>query len=100
MERQAYVFYIFASVVDHLSTRLGLTNPLIYESNRLVAYLMTVDLWVPYEIIVIVGVITSMGIWYRRLEYRYRWIALIPPVMVGLIRLVVGVCNTMLWLGL
>ena len=99
-ERQAYGFYIFSSVVDHLSTRLGLTNPWIYETNKLVAYLMIVDLWLPYEIIVTAGLVITMAIWSRRLDYSCRWIALIPPITVGIIRLVVGVCNVMLWSGL
>lgn len=97
-EKAAYCLAIAGTAGDHISTRIGQPQSHLYESNRTVVALMQRGLWLPVDLILL-AIIIACPYWIMRTEYDRRWIALLVPSLIGVIRLLITISNLQLILS-
>jgi len=97
LESVSYATMIFGTAADQISTRIGISHPEIYESNSLPRYLMTIGLWLPFDVIFISSMIAVIFIILRKWKFRDRWTILAYPYTYGVIRFLAGIWNTFLY---
>ncbi len=100
MEKMAYIIMSFGVFLDHLTTGIALSNPNFYESNAIAEKLISKGLWSSVDIIMMLIIIISTTIIMRKLPYNMKHSILMMPVCVGIIRLMAGISNILLILGL
>lgn len=89
----AYVIAVMGMVGDQVSTRLGLTRPEIYESNLHVALLRGWELWLPFDLAVLLFSIGLPALFIRRCRVGGRWVILAFPLIFGVARLLSTIWN-------
>jgi len=97
-EKISYLLATVGILGDHLSTRLGLTKPYLYESNPYTIYLMEKGLWLPFDLILLLATVGISFHIMRRWTFRDRWAVLAFPILLGSIRLCSAIWNIYLYL--
>lgn len=96
----AYVTAVMGMLGDQVSTRLSLTRPLVYESNSHAALLMSLNLWLPLDLVALVFSVGLPALFIRRCRVGGRWAVLAFPLIVGVVRLLSAVWNFRLFFSL
>lgn len=94
-QRLAYSVLIFGVFVDHLSSRIALTHPDIFETNTFVIWIMHNKIWLPVDVVFTVLTILTCRWICNNLRDIFPNIdtILIFPIIVGLGRYTAGVWN-------
>lgn len=98
-EKLAYCLAIVGSLGDHISTRIGVTQLHIYETNRVVVALMQRGLWLPVDLILLSIIIGAPYFVMRESTYHGTWIILLVPAIIGAIRILFTISNLQLFLS-
>ncbi|MDQ1281126.1 MAG: hypothetical protein QG670_2390 [Thermoproteota archaeon] len=86
IELVSYVILIFGTLGDHLSTAIGLQNPMYYETNQFTVVLMSKQLWLSFDLLLIVlGVIIPYKLLRMRKDLFKEVLAF--PLILGIARL-------------
>ncbi len=93
MEKIAYTLAVVGVIGDQVSTRVALSMPYLYETNPFSVKLMTLGLWLPFDLVLLLAGIAIPWMIMRR---RNKRAALIYPALYGIIRLAAAVWNTSL----
>jgi hypothetical protein len=94
-ERVSYAILVIGSLLDHVSSRLALMSPHMFEANPFSRWLQANGLWILFDVSILVLLTFPFSIVIRCTSLKYRRIILLTPLIVGLARLVVGVWNLM-----
>ena len=92
-ERVSYTILVIGSLLDHVSSRLALMDPRMFEANPFSRWLQANGLWILFDVSIVVLLIFPFSIFIRCASLKCRRIVLLTPFMVGLARLVVGFWN-------
>ncbi|UCD44301.1 MAG: hypothetical protein JSV27_09225 [Candidatus Bathyarchaeota archaeon] len=87
IERIAYSLVTFGITADHLTTRIGLMNPMIREFNPFTVLLHQRSLWVPFDLFMLSMALGLPALIIRTLKIRQRKIILLFPLLFGAARL-------------
>ncbi len=93
----AYITAILGMVGDQTSTRLGLMLPNVYESNPLVALLLSRGLWFPFDLLVLSISIVLPLFLMRVTSFEGKSAILAFPLIFGVIRIFASVLNFLLF---
>jgi hypothetical protein len=96
-EKVAYVAALLGMLGDQLSTRLGLSRAMIYEANPNTAWLISNNLWLPFDLLVSASTITFTALFLRNCRAEGRWAILGFPLMLGGTRLLSAFMNFLLY---
>ncbi len=94
-ERVSYMILVIGSLFDHVSSRLALMNPNVYEANKFAQWLQANGHWIIFDVSIVVLLILPFSLIIQFTSLKGRRIILLTPLMVGLARLIVGVWNLM-----
>lgn len=89
----AYVTAVMGMLGDQVSTRLSLTRALVYESNPHTALLMSLNLWLPFDVAALMFSVGLPAVFIRRCKVGGKWAVLAFPLIVGVVRLLSAVWN-------
>jgi len=92
-ERVSYTILVIGSLLDHVSSRLALMDPHVFEANPFTRWLQANGLWMTFDVSIVVLLILPFSIFIQCTSLKCRRIVLLTPFMVGLARLVVGFWN-------
>ena len=99
-ERYSYVFAALGVIGDQLSTRIGLLNPNIMESNPITRFLISVNAWFLFDMMVLGIMIGASYLFLRKTSVKNRNFILVYPILFGVFRLVATVLNLKILLGI
>jgi hypothetical protein len=100
IQKICYLLSFCGVLFDQLSTRIGLTHPLIFETNMFVVYLMKNGLWLYVDILAIVFCIIISHIYIKKSNFKYRNIIMFLPFTFGTLKLLTGISNFLLYFSL
>lgn len=92
-----YLLPILGFIVDQVSTRIGLTNPALQELNPVTEHLLQAGLWFYIDAVVAIALIASVHIILRKWSFRYRSLVLLTPLTYGLMKMLAGISNFILY---
>lgn len=96
LEKLSYALTLVGTAGDQISTRVSLSTPYFYESNPFSVKLMTVGLWLPFDLALLLVGIAVPWVVMRRWEKRA---VLVYPFLYGALRLAAAVWNvSQLWM--
>jgi len=98
-EKISYLLATAGILGDHLSTRLGLTKPYLYESNPYTIWLMEKGVWLPFDLLLLLATVGISFTILRRWTFRGRWAVLAFPILLGSTRLCSAILNLYLYLS-
>jgi hypothetical protein len=98
-EKVAYVTALLGMLGDQLSTRLGLSRSMIYEANPNAAWLISNNLWLPFDLLVSASSVALTALFLRRCQAEGRWVMLSFPLILGGTRLLSTFMNLLLYLS-
>lgn len=96
-ELEAYALAVIGVVADQLSTRLGLSDARIYESNPNSLWLMQRGLWAPFDVALLAASIAVSVAIMRRWSFPGRWVILLYFVLYFVMRFGAAISNLLLW---
>ncbi len=85
---------------NQISTRIGLLNPNVVESNPISRYLISVNAWLIFDMLVLGITIGASYIFLRKDSVKKGKYILVYPILVGLFRLFATVLNLQTILGI
>ncbi|MHA2237328.1 MAG: hypothetical protein ACXAB2_03030 [Candidatus Hodarchaeales archaeon] len=100
LERYSYVLATLGVVGDQISTRIGLLNPDIVEFNPIVRFLISVNAWFFFDLLVLGITIGTSYFFLRKVNVKYNTCILVYPILFGFLRLFVTVLNLQIILGI
>ncbi len=100
LERYSYVFAALGVVGDQISTRIGLFNPNVVESNPITRYLISVNAWFIFDMLVLGITIGASYFFLRKVNVKNGNCILIYPILFGFFRLFATVLNLQIILGI
>jgi len=93
LKKLAYLVSLIGFGADQLSTRLGLTSPLIFEKNHMTGRLMEMGMWLPVDLLAFLVTVSISQIIIRRWDFKYRWAIILLPFTYGILKLITGISN-------
>jgi hypothetical protein len=87
IEGIAYRLVALGIALDHLSTRIGLLNPMIREFNQFTVHLAQNNLWLPFDAFMLSVAIAIPALFIRRTSLDGRRVMLLFPLLFGAARL-------------
>ena len=87
IEGIAYRLVALGIALDHLSTRIGLLNPMISEFNQFTVHLARNNLWLPFDAFMLSVAIAIPAFFIRRTSLDGRNVMLLFPLLFGAARL-------------
>ena len=81
-ERVSYVLAAFGVFGDQLSTKIGLLNSNIVESNLVARFLMSFNVWFLFDFIILSVMIGSSYIFLRKSEVQNSYFILVFPFLI------------------
>ena len=100
LERFSYVFTIFGVVSDQISTRIGLLNPNIVEFNPITRFLISVNAWFVFDMLILGVMIGASYFFLRKISVKNSNYILVYPILFGLFRLFSTFLNLQIILGI
>lgn len=92
-----YLLPVVGYIVDQVSTRIGLTNPALQELNPVTEHLLQAGLWLYFDAAVAISIISSTYLIVRKWGFRYRSLVLLTPLTYGLMKVLTGISNFILY---
>ncbi len=100
LERYSYVFATLGVVGDQISTRIGLFNPNVVESNPITRYLISVNAWFIFDMLVL-GIMIGVSYFFlRKVRVKNGKCILVYPILFGFFRLFATFLNLQIILGI
>ncbi len=100
LERYSYVFATLGVVGDQISTRIGLFNPNVVESNPITRYLISVNAWFIFDMFVL-GIMIGVSYFFlRKVRVKKGTCILVFPILFGFFRLFATFLNLQIILGI
>ena len=100
LERYSYIFAALGVIGDQVSTRIGLFNPNIMESNPITRYFISVKAWFIFDMLVL-GIMIGISYFFlRKVSVKNGKCILAYPVLFGLFRLFATFLNLQIILGI
>ena len=93
LEKTAYLVATVGILGDHLSTRLGLMNPDVYEANPYTIWLMQRGNWLTFDLLLLLAAVGIPALIMRRWTFKGRWVMLVFPALLGSARLCAAIWN-------
>jgi len=87
IEGIAYRLVAVGIALDHLSTRIGLLNPMIREFNQFTVNLAQNNLWLPFDAFMLSVAIAIPALFIRKTRLDGRKVMLLFPLIFGVARL-------------
>lgn len=87
IEGIAYRLVALGISLDHLSTRIGLLNPMIREFNQYTVHLAQNNLWLPFDAFMLSVAIAIPALFIRKTRLDGRKVMLLFPLIFGAARL-------------
>ena len=100
IEGIAYKLVTLGIILDHLSTRIGLMNPMIKEFNPFTVMLSQQGLWLPFDIFMLYISVGLPALIMQKTNLAGRKVILLFPLLFGVARLGAAVHNMALILYL
>ncbi len=93
LEGVAYKLVTLGIILDHLSTRIGLLNPMIKELNPFTVMLSQRGLWLPFDIFMLCISVGLPALLIQKTNLAGRKVILLFPLLFGVARLGAAVHN-------
>lgn len=87
IEGIAYKLVTVGITLDHLSTRIGLLNPMIREFNKYTVHLAQNNLWLLFDVFMLSAAIAIPALFIRKTRLDGRKVMLLFPLLFGAARL-------------
>jgi hypothetical protein len=87
LERFSYVLATLGVIGDQISTRIGLLNPNIVESNPITRFLISVNSWFIIDMLILGITIGTSYFFLRKVKVKNSDCILIYPILFGFFRL-------------
>ena len=87
IEGISYRLVAVGIALDHLSTRIGLLNPMIREFNPFTVLLAQRNLWLPFDVFMLTAAIAIPALLIRKTRLDGRKVMLLFPLLFGAARL-------------
>ncbi len=92
-----YLLPVVGYIIDQVSTRISLSNPVLQELNPLTEHLLQAGLWLYFDAAVVIAIISSTYFIVRKWGFRYRSLVLLTPLTYGLMKVLTGISNFILY---
>lgn len=100
LERFSYVLVTLGVIGDQISTRIGLLNPNIVESNPITRFLISVNAWFIFDMLILGITIGTSYFFLRKVNVKNGTCILVYPILFGFFRLFATVLNLQTILGI
>jgi len=100
IQNLSYIFSLLGIFMDQVSTRLGLLNPLIFEGNPNVAWMLELGIWLPIDLTILAVMILSCKLIVDQWNFVNRRVVYFCPLTYGVLRLITGISNFLLLVSL
>jgi hypothetical protein len=90
-----YLALLIGLTIDHITTYIGINYFNLYEANAIARSLMNLGIWSYVDIIICLIFIKSLQFIVSR--YKEGKILLIFPLLTGILRIMVGISNLLLF---
>ena len=100
IQNLSYIFSLLGIFMDQVSTRLGLLNPLIFEGNPNVAWMLELGIWLHIDLTILVVMILSCELIVDHWNFVNRRVVYFCPLTYGVLRLITGISNFLLLVSL
>ena len=92
-----YLLPVIGFIVDQVSTRIGLTNPALQELNPVTEHLLHAGLWLYFDAVIAIALISSTYLIIRKWDFRYKSLVLLTPLTYGVLKVLTGISNFILY---
>ena len=96
----SYLVSFFGVILDQLSTRIGLTHPIVFETNMSTAYLIGNGLWLYADILALLVCISVSYFFIKRSSFKFRFVIMFLPFTFGFLKVITGISNLLLYFSL
>jgi hypothetical protein len=96
-EFTSYLFLVLGITLDQISTKIGLSNYNLLESNYITARLIDFGLWGYFDFLICTMFIAITYVSYRAFPEEKNKIVFAFPLITGVIRLLAGIMNLRLF---
>jgi hypothetical protein len=96
----AYTVVALGTVGDHISTRIAIAHPLIFEANPFTLLLRHYGLWLPFDILLLAVCLGVPALVVRSFRFEGRRAIMAMPLLVGAARLFATSYNVLLLMSL
>ena len=100
LESYSYVFATLGVIGDQISTRIGLLNPNVVESNPITRYLISVNAWFIFDMLILGITIGASYFFLRKVSVKNGKCILVYPILFGFFRLFATFLNLQIILGI
>ena len=100
LERFSYVLATLGVIGDQISTRIGLLNPNIVESNPITRFLISVNSWFIFDMLILGITIGASYFFLRKVSVKNGKCILVYPILFGFFRLFATFLNLQIILGI
>jgi len=100
IQKLAYILSPLGVILDQLSTRIGLTHPMIYEANHHVKILLDYGLWFYVDITIIIIMILVCNLVVDNWNFKNRRVVFFGPLTYGVLKTITGIRNLSLYIYL
>jgi membrane-anchored protein YejM (alkaline phosphatase superfamily) len=87
-------------VGDQISTRIGLLNPNIMEFNPITRFLISVNAWFIFDMLILGITIGASYLFLRKVNVKNSAFILVYPILIGSLRLFATVLNLQIILSI
>jgi hypothetical protein len=100
IQKLSYILSSTGVFMDQISTRIGLTHPMIYEANQNVKILLDKGLWFYVDITIIFMMILVCKLIVDNWSFKNRRVVFLGPLTYGVLKTITGIRNLSLYLSL
>jgi hypothetical protein len=100
IQKLSYILSPLGVFIDQISTRIGLTHPMIYEANQNVKILLDKGLWLYVDITIIFVMILICRLIVDNWNFKNRRVVFLGPLTFGILKTITGIRNLSLYLSL
>ena len=96
VEYSSYFIYLLGIFLDHVTTKIGVSNPHLMEANAVTNFLMQRGLWLTTNLLIFLVTMLLISYVLKKGDIGHSYLVLASPTICGLVRIFIGIHNFIL----
>ena len=96
MEYSSYFIYLLGIFLDHITTKIGVSNLHLTEANAVTNFLMQRGLWLTTNLLIFMVTMLLISYVLKKGDIGHPYLVLASPTICGLVRIIIAIHNSIL----